>query len=319
VRFSNPIAYQESGGERDYVQVAYEVHGDEYGFRVGQYDRGKELIIDPTLVSTFLGGNSDNERVTGIALDNAGDVYVTGTTESTDFPCISTSPSPANCAPGITPVDSTFVVSEAFVVKLNPSLSLFLYSTFLGGNYLDNDLSGLSGYIALDSTSLYFGDTTGSSDFPGVVPGSADVTFASSEAYVAKITINHPPDCSAASPSVSTLFSPNHEFHSIGVLGVTDPDGDPVTITINTIFQDEPTKGQGSGGTCRDAKGIGTSTAQVRAERSGSGNGRVYHISFTAVDGNGAICTGEVKVCVPLDGKKNTCIDGGALYDSTKC
>ena len=66
--------------------------------------------------------------------------------------------------------------------------------------------------------------------------------------------------------------------------------------------------------------GIGTPTAQVRAERSGTdkvpGDGRVYHISFTATDEYGATCDGEVTVGVPHD-KKDTPVDGGALYDST--
>ena len=58
--------------------------------------------------------------------------------------------------------------------------------------------------------------------------------------------------------------------------------------------------------------------AQVRAERMGSGDGRVYHIFFTADDGNGNTCSGEVLVKVPRNrnaiGKE---VDGGALYDST--
>lgn len=131
---------------------------------------------------------------------------------------------------------------------------------------------------------------------------------------------NAPPDCSRATPSVSKLWSPDHKFVPISILGVTDPDGDPVSITINSIFQDEPVKEVGSGSTCPDATGVGTATAQVRAERSGTGDGRVYHISFTADDGRGGTCTGEVKVCVPHDqGKGNNCVDEGALFNSTVC
>ena len=57
-------------------------------------------------------------------------------------------------------------------------------------------------------------------------------------------------------------------------------------------------------------------SAQVRAERSGKDNGRVYEIGYTADDGNGGTCTGTVDVGVPLD-KKDTAIDDGAIYDST--
>lgn len=136
---------------------------------------------------------------------------------------------------------------------------------------------------------------------------------------IAKI-INNPPDCSHAKPSMTTLWPPHHQFVSINILGVTDPDEDPINITINSIHQDEQTTGTGSGDTCPDAKGVGTSTAQLSAERSGNGDGRVYHISFTADDGKGGTCTGEVTVCVPHDqGKGNTCVDEGPGFDSTVC
>jgi hypothetical protein len=129
---------------------------------------------------------------------------------------------------------------------------------------------------------------------------------------------NHPPDCSRAVSSIPELWPPNHKFVSINILGVADPDGDPITITINSIRQDEPLKGAGTGNTCPDATGLGTKTAQVLAERAGTGDGRVYHISFTADDGKGGTCTGEVKVCVPHN-KGKTCVDQGSLFDSTVC
>jgi hypothetical protein len=58
----------------------------------------------------------------------------------------------------------------------------------------------------------------------------------------------------------------------------------------------------------------------VRAERSGRQDGRVYHVFFSADDGRGARCEGEVQVCVAHDGsRRESCIDQGALYDSTLC
>ena len=59
-------------------------------------------------------------------------------------------------------------------------------------------------------------------------------------------------------------------------------------------------------------------TALVRAERLNSnlgGNGRVYHISFTAGDGQGGSCSGEVLVDVPI--RLVGAVDDGANYDST--
>lgn len=165
---------------------------------------------------------------------------------------------------------------------------------------------------------------------------------------------NEPPDCSDAKPSRRFLWSPNHKFRGIRVKGVTDPDGDDVAITIDSIFQDEPVDTYGDGKYTPDGRGVGTSKAWVRAERaSGSwwnswwswpwkrshgkkkmkskGNGRVYHIDFTADDGTGDTCSGKVLVGVPLNKGKSWYkgkrrykakrqqfpVDDGALYDST--
>jgi hypothetical protein len=76
---------------------------------------------------------------------------------------------------------------------------------------------------------------------------------------------------------------------------VTDPDGDPVAIAITEIAQDEPPDGLGDGDTCPDAVGVGTGIAALRVERSGTqaarGDGRVYHIRFTASDGRVSAAT----------------------------
>ena len=137
-----------------------------------------------------------------------------------------------------------------------------------------------------------------------------------------------PPDCSMAAASNPLLWPPNRKFAAETVLGVTAVNG-PVTININSIFQDEAPTGKGSGHTCPDGKGVGTSTAFVRAERSRLGDGRVYHIDFTATDTQNQTCMGDVTVCVPHDqgqirarghGKAKEgvgCIDEGPIYDST--
>jgi streptogramin lyase len=133
---------------------------------------------------------------------------------------------------------------------------------------------------------------------------------------------NRAPDCTNASPSIDAIWPPNHKFVDVNILGVTDPDGDNLTINIDSIFQDEPVDTFGDGKFSPDGKGVGSDTAMVRAERSGNkkvpGNGRVYHIGYTADDGNGKSCSGSVQVGVPHDqGKQKVPVDDGALYDST--
>lgn len=127
---------------------------------------------------------------------------------------------------------------------------------------------------------------------------------------------NRAPDCSAVTPDVGMLWPPNHKFTAVNILGVTDPDGDPVTITIDSIYQDEPVDEFGDGAFTPDGQGVGSSIASVRNERSGLQDGRFYHIGFTADDGQGGSCSGNVAVNVPHD-KHTPPVDGGALYDST--
>ena len=129
---------------------------------------------------------------------------------------------------------------------------------------------------------------------------------------------NQPPVCGQAEPSVGILWPPNHKLEAVAIQGVTDPDNDPVAIRITGITQDEPVNGLGDGDTAPDGFGVGTGLAQVRVERSGTGNGRVYAISFVADDGKNGSCSGQVAVGVPHDmGKGRLPVDDGQNYDST--
>lgn len=129
---------------------------------------------------------------------------------------------------------------------------------------------------------------------------------------------NVPPDCSAAQATPGTLRLLDHTLGTVLITGVTDPDEDPVAITVTSIRQDEPVNGRGDGNTAPDGVGVGSPLVMVRAERSGRGDGRVYHVSFMADDGRSGQCAGEVAVCVPHDQRPGAvCGDQGALYDST--
>jgi len=135
--------------------------------------------------------------------------------------------------------------------------------------------------------------------------------------------INHAPDCSLAVPDIGIwIWPPNNTFYPVTIQGVTDIDGDHITIVIDAVYQDEAV---GTGNSAPDATGIGTNTVKLRAERDGSGDGRVYHIFFTASDGKGGTCrvdmTSTIKVRVGVSDNQGggiDPIDGGARYDSTK-
>jgi hypothetical protein len=112
------------------------------------------------------------------------------------------------------------------------------------------------------------------------------------------------PECSNAYPSKTLLWPPDHKFQAVTIQGVTNPSGNEVTILIDDIVSDEdPATAKGAGGATKtqDAYGVGTNTANLRAQRSGVGDGRVYQIKFTASDVFGGKCQGSVTVSVPHD------------------
>src|SRR5215207_5248254 len=147
-----PVSYQRIGGQRVPVESRYRLTGDGgYGFAVGAYDPRYPLVIDPGLdYSTFLGGTNFDTGV-GIAVDGSGSAYVTGSTQSADYPI----------TPGA--FDTTFSgAADAFVTKLNTSGSALAYSTFLGRGRVTegND-------IAVDgSGSAYVTGRTNSANYP---------------------------------------------------------------------------------------------------------------------------------------------------------
>ena len=154
-------------------------------------------------------------------------------------------------------------------------------------------------------------DTTGG----GVIGAHLDVDNA--------LSLNIPPDCSAAQAIPGMLWPPNHKSHDVAIVGVTDPDGDAFTLNVDALRQDEPVNSAEDGDTCPDATCVGTDGASVIAERVGGeygfeGDGRVYWIYFTATDTYGASCSAVVKVSVPHD-KKTPVGDAGPLFDSTIC
>jgi hypothetical protein len=141
--FTPPVAYQGS----EAVTVAYEVSGNEYGFRVTGHDPSRELVIDPILESTFLGGAYVNpENVRDVLLDASGNVFVVGETPSSDFPHTAGTYRGGNY--------------DAFVARLSPDLSSLVAGVFLGGSRDDQALAA-----AMDGTHLFVAGITNSFNF----------------------------------------------------------------------------------------------------------------------------------------------------------
>ena len=131
------------------------------------------------------------------------------------------------------------------------------------------------------------------------------------EQNTVKPIINHPPVCSAVTADTTELWPPNHKLVTVQLSGATDPDGDATTLTVTTVTQDEALNGTGDGDTAPDAARVAgkPNQVQLRAERSGNGDGRVYRVSYTVSDGKGGSCSGTVNVGVPHDQGHGPAVD----------
>jgi hypothetical protein len=173
VSFTRPVAYQQINGQVIPVEVSYIIYDwNHYGFRLGQYDRSRELIIDPLLASTYLGGsNQEGWQYSGgmdIARDGDGNIFVVGRTRSYDFPITPGTYEYSNLGSG-----------DYFVSKFDKDLKTLLASTFIGGYGVDDYPS-----ICIDgANNVYICGYTTSSNYP-VTTSAFDRTWNGAEDIV---------------------------------------------------------------------------------------------------------------------------------------
>jgi hypothetical protein len=180
-----PYAYQQDeGGENAEVDVSYEFLPSSheqylYGFRLGNYDSTKPLILDPTVLNYcgYLGGLGD-EYATGIAVDGSGNAYVTGYSGSdhTSFPVT------------IGPDQTHNGEADAFVAKVRADGSGLVYCGYIGGSAWDEGHG-----IAVDSSGhAYIAGRTSSAEtqgFPAAI-GPDVVHNGGRDAFVAKVRVD---------------------------------------------------------------------------------------------------------------------------------
>ena len=151
VRLQAPRMYQVQGATRKTVDGRFVLLAEnKVGFAVANYDRSQTLVIDPVLTySTYLGG-SGKESAPFVAVDTAPDIYVTGTTNSPNFPVTNSSTFQATATTNI------------FVAKFDPTGATLLFATYLGGTGADTSV-GIAADVAQN---VYVAGTTTSSNFP---------------------------------------------------------------------------------------------------------------------------------------------------------
>jgi hypothetical protein len=154
-----PIAYQGTA----VVSVRYRIDGGDVTLVLGDYDSDCELVIDPLIYATHVGGGRRDEAV-AIAVDASGSAYITGRSNSDDF-------SRGNP-----------FTSDAFVVKMTPAGDAIVYRTYIGGSAEDYPRA-----IAVDSAGrAYVTGYTFSTDFS--LRGEARGFAGSSDAFLTKLS-----------------------------------------------------------------------------------------------------------------------------------
>ena len=154
IRLQRPEVYQEASGTRTAVLGGYVIKpGREIGFKVASYDPRLPLVIDPVLKYTTHLGGIVTETGSGIAIDDSGNAYVTGATDSVDFPVLN-------------PVQTYQGGQDIFVTKFDPEGSEILYSTYVGGS-----LNDWGNAVTVDSEgNAYVAGHTESAHFPLLKP-----------------------------------------------------------------------------------------------------------------------------------------------------
>ncbi len=203
VRLRPPFAYQERNGTNYSVAARYvRGHQGQIRFEVGQYDTSVPLVIDPVIeYSTYYGGGAA-EIGYDIAVDSAGNVYIAGSTTSSNLPITT------GTFDEVGRVGGFFDPGDAFVAKLAPDGSSLVWATYLSGRGLDR-LFGIA--IDGDRNVYVVGDTdstddlgTGGIDESYPLVGAAQGTFGGvSDLVVTKI------DASGSSLVYSTYLGGN--------------------------------------------------------------------------------------------------------------
>jgi hypothetical protein len=232
VRFHKPVVYQTGessdphsiGGTPNAIKAKNTIDGrwvlkgaNRVGFEVAAYDSSKPLIIDPALsYSTYLGGTG-TDGAFGVAIDSAGNCYVTGFTSSTNFP--TKNPYQKKSGGGI----------DTFVTKMNPTGTALVYSTYVGGNGTEYPFA-----IGVDSTgAAYEVGNTGSANFP-VTTGAFQTTCPSCALYPAVFITKLTPSGTAL--AYSTFLGGSGDNRAFGVALDSSNNAYVVGWTTSTDF-----------------------------------------------------------------------------------
>jgi hypothetical protein len=282
VLLHKPVAYQQKDGARQPVDARFVLQAhNQVAFELGNYDRSRELVIDPSVsYATYLGGTLEDDAY-GIAIDTNGDAYVTGQTKSTNFPTVAGAYKTTN-AGGF----------DVFVTKISADGSTLIYSTYVGGS---GDDSGNA--IAVDGSGNAFvaGGTGSSTNFP-TTTGQTTFGGGSLDAFVFELA------SSGGTLTYSTYLGGSGDDVATGLALAKDGSGDTFVV--------------GSTGSLNFPTTVGTVQPAINGTSNGfvtklnsSGSARLYSTYL----GGG---TGDFASAVAVD-TSNDAFVTGATQNST--
>ena len=292
INFTAPVAYQLNKDKKEYIEVAYIIENDQYGFKLGNYDKEKTLVIDPLIASTFIGdGDAEDDDDLGysIAIDSSGNVFVSGYSKSSDFPAGFDFDSGAF-------YDESQAGADVFIVKLNAGLTSMSAATFITGT------GGSSTFdITLDtSNNVYLIGNSYTQSWPSTASAYSDSRIGSSDCVISKFTND------LGTLSASTFFGSDGSEVCTGI-GVDS--GGNIIITGWTSVTNFPVTDSSENGGAEDifvSKLNSTLTTLVAgAYHGGTGREKAQGIVIDSSDN------------IFITGEASTIATTGGAYDET--
>jgi len=210
VLLHKPVAYQEQNSARQPVEASFVLKaGNQVTFELGNYDRSRELVIDPSVAVTYASylGGTGNDAAYAIAFDNSGAAYVTGQTSSPNFPHTA---------------GSLLGTANAFVTKVAPDGTTLDYSTYIGGT---GSMGDSGNAIAVNPTSgvAFVAGGTSSINFPVTSPVYQSSLKGAINAFVLELN-------SSGVVTHSSFLGGTGSDEALGIALASDGSGDVIVV-----------------------------------------------------------------------------------------
>lgn len=276
IRQHRPVIYQMIDGQRRDIDGRYVLSAkNRVGIQVAAYDTSLPLIIDPVLsYSSYLGGKAQDTGM-AIAVDATGNAYVTGYTNSSDFPLL------GQYDRSIGNGDT-----DIFVTKINSTGTALVYSTYLGGRNGRDYAFG----VAVDAAgSAYVTGTTTGSDYP-TTAGAYQAGIAAGGSFVTKLA-----------PAGNALAYSTY-VHNVSVRGIALDNSGSAYLTGSAVAGFQTTPGAYQTAFRSNA---GTNAFVLKLNPAGSASAYATYLGGSGIDlGNGIAVDGHGNAYV--GGKTNS-------------